>query len=183
MNPIYTNDPVFVRRYQDGAGNEAALYTAGEGDDKFSIVHIWADTDYNRGYVHGKLMEEDLKNFFGKVYAYFEDQFIEAITDAVEWIPEKWAQHVADSGLAVGLDLTYQVTRMYTGKYFFDEMHGIADASGFDYETIRRIHMIGELTKASCSMYGAWGNATKDGKSLQMRALDWSTDGPFQDFP
>ena len=39
--------------------------------------------------------------------------------------------------------------------------------------------MIGELTKGSCSMYGAWGNATQDNKNLQLRALDWDTDGPF----
>lgn len=32
-------------------------------------------------------------------------------------------------------------------------------------------------------MYGAWGNATEGNKNLQLRALDWSTDGPFQDFP
>ena len=43
--------------------------------------------------------------------------------------------------------------------------------------------MIGELTRASCSMYGAWGDATENGKTLQLRALDWETAGPFQDFP
>ena len=32
-------------------------------------------------------------------------------------------------------------------------------------------------------MYGAWGDATLDGKTLQMRALDWDTSGPFQDYP
>lgn len=58
-------------------------------------------------------------------------------------------------------------------------MQGIADATNYTYETIRRIHMIGELTKGSCSMYGAWGNATAGGKTLQLRALDWDTDGPF----
>ena len=43
--------------------------------------------------------------------------------------------------------------------------------------------MIGELTKGSCSMYGAWGTSTYEGKMLQMRALDWDTTGPFQNFP
>ena len=42
--------------------------------------------------------------------------------------------------------------------------------------------MIGELTKGHCSMYGAWGNSTKDGNTLQLRALDWDIDGPFQDY-
>lgn len=124
-------------------------------------------------------MEEEMPEFFGKVYQYFEDQFIEAINSTVEWIPQKFAELVAKQGLAVALDLTYEITKHYTGQYFFDEMKGLSDANGFSYETIRRIHMIGELTKGSCSMYGAWGNATKDHKNLQMRALDWSTDGPF----
>ena len=31
--------------------------------------------------------------------------------------------------------------------------------------------------------YGAWGDATAGGKTLQMRALDWDTSGPFQDYP
>lgn len=32
-------------------------------------------------------------------------------------------------------------------------------------------------------MYGAWDKATKNGNTLQMRALDWDTDGPFQNHP
>ena len=32
-------------------------------------------------------------------------------------------------------------------------------------------------------MFGAWGDATADGNVLQLRALDWDTDGPFQDYP
>ena len=52
-------------------------------------------------------------------------------------------------------------------------MHGIADASGVPYKYFRRIHMIGELTKGSCSMFGAWGSATPDKRTVQLRALDW----------
>ena len=43
--------------------------------------------------------------------------------------------------------------------------------------------MIGELTQGHCSMYGAWGAATATGATLQLRALDWDTGGPFQDYP
>jgi hypothetical protein len=34
-----------------------------------------------------------------------------------------------------------------------------------------------------CSLYGLWGNATLGGKTLQLRALDWDTDGGLQDYP
>lgn len=62
-------------------------------------------------------------------------------------------------------------------------MRGIADASGVSIKLIRRIHMIGELTKGTCSMFGAWGKATADGKAIQLRALDWDLDGPFRKYP
>lgn len=43
-----------------------------------------------------------------------------------------------------------------------------------------------ELIKASCSIIGAWGGAVAsdaEGRLLQLRALDWDTDGPFQKDP
>jgi len=32
-------------------------------------------------------------------------------------------------------------------------------------------------------MFGAWGNATKSGTTIQLRALDWDMQGPFKDYP
>jgi isopenicillin-N N-acyltransferase-like protein len=32
-------------------------------------------------------------------------------------------------------------------------------------------------------MFGAWGEATKDGKTIQLRSLDWDIDGPFWKYP
>ena len=43
--------------------------------------------------------------------------------------------------------------------------------------------MMGELLKMGCAMLGAWGPATPTGGLVQLRALDWDTDGPFQAFP
>jgi len=51
---------------------------------------------------------------------------------------------------------------------------------------IVRVHMFPELISAHCSMVGAWGKATtnvKNGQLLQLRALDWATNGPFQQWP
>lgn len=62
-------------------------------------------------------------------------------------------------------------------------MQGIADASGIPFSTFRRFHMIGEVTKGACSMFGAWGNATDQGQTVQLRALDWDFDGPYRKYP
>ena len=41
--------------------------------------------------------------------------------------------------------------------------------------------MLGELTKGTCSMFGAWGSAVPSGDGiLQLRALDWNMDGEQQ---
>ncbi len=42
-----------------------------------------------------------------------------------------------------------------------------------------------DVRAGSCSMFGAWGNATasRGGQLLQLRALDWDTDGPFKNYP
>jgi isopenicillin-N N-acyltransferase like protein len=52
-------------------------------------------------------------------------------------------------------------------------MRGLSDASGVPLKLFKRIHMIGELTKGTCSMFGAWGKATNDHNLIQLRALDW----------
>jgi hypothetical protein len=46
---------------------------------------------------------------------------------------------------------------------------------------IKHINMIPELIRMTCSMFGAFGPATKSGKLLQLRALDFG-DGPFANY-
>jgi isopenicillin-N N-acyltransferase-like protein len=67
---------------------------------------------------------------------------------------------VANFAAGAALDLTYEITRAFTNKKYYEEMRGISDASGVDFNIFKRIHMIGELTKGACSMFGAWGKAT-----------------------
>ena len=126
---------------------------------------------YEKGVAHGQLMKDNMQAFFNGAYGYFEDQFVEAINGSVPWIPQKVAEYIAEIGLGAGLDLTYDLTKKYTGAHFEDEMRGLADgcACGVTVQQIRRVHMIGELTKGACSMFGAWGDATADGGTLQLR--------------
>lgn len=88
-------------------------------------------------------------------------------------IPKFLQLPVTNAFLETALDMTYEITKPFTNKKYYEEMRGIAEGSGVAFKQLRRIHMIGELTKGTCSMFGAWGNATKDGKVIQLRALDW----------
>jgi hypothetical protein len=91
---------------------------------------------------------------------------------------------IADMGLDAALDFTVWATKDYTGSYVYDEMRGLADSTGLDYNTIVRVHMIAGLTQGKCSMVGAWGGALDpngNASLIQLRALDWDMDGPFRD--
>jgi len=90
---------------------------------------------------------------------------------------------IAEMGLDAALDLTYDLSKAYTGPYFFEELQGLSDGSGVSYKLLVRVHMIAGLTQGKCSMFGAWADAldpTSSTKLLQLRALDWDMDGPFR---
>lgn len=59
----------------------------------------------------------------------------------------------------------------------------MAKASGESYIEIRRLNMFPELTQAACSIVGAWNPSTVNGKLIQLRALDWSSDAPINKYP
>ena len=88
-------------------------------------------------------------------------------------IPNFLKKGVANFAIGTVLDLNYEITLPFTNKKYYEEMRGIADGSGVDFKYFKRVHMIGELTKGACSMFGAWGKATTDGQTVQLRALDW----------
>lgn len=174
MKPILTDPPVFLNSVPNGK-----LYTVGEGNDTAHLLHLFG-TPYQMGYAHGQLLKAPLQTMMTKLWAYLESQ-IPAISKKV---PPELAAIITTEGLDVALDMTYDATRQYTGAYFYEELKGLAEGGEVSYDMLRRVHMIGELTKGACSMFGAWGSATAStGNTYQLRALDWDTEGPYKDFP
>jgi len=117
------------------------------------------------------------------LWKYLEKQVEEGVNGTVTWFPPEILKWIADVGLDVALDATEYATRPFTGRYFYEELRGMSEASGVSFQRLAQIHMIGELTKGACSMFGASHSATKTGSLLQLRALDWDTKGPFKDHP
>ena len=111
-----------------------------------------------------------MHQFIYELWDYIEEQIEEALP---EKLPKFLKQGASNFAIGAALDLTYEITRPYTDKHYYEEMRGISDGSGLPYKYLRRIHMIGELTKGACSMFGAWGKATSSGQTVQLRALDW----------
>jgi len=83
------------------------------------------------------------------------------------------------------LDLNWKIALPYIPQRFIDEMQGIADGSEgkIDYDILRRINMIPEITQAACTILGAWGEATESNTLLHLRALDWDENAPVSQYP
>lgn len=174
MNTIIEANPRFIRSVPNGA-----LFHIGEGDDSLPLTHLWG-TPYQKGFARGQLHQKDLPKFMDGVWSFLESEVSNALG---EWFPKPIKEWISNIGLETALDLTWLATKTYTGEYFMDEIRGMSEATNYSLERIRRIHMIGELTKGSCSMIGAWGKALGKDGLITVRALDWSVDGPFRDYP
>ncbi|EDQ88770.1 uncharacterized protein MONBRDRAFT_32718 [Monosiga brevicollis MX1] len=146
LNAIYDSAPVLVRQVAN-----AKLYRVGGGNDTINVVHLWG-TPYEKGFAHGTLMQDDAKDFINAVWAYLELQVEQALNGSIHTLKPGFIEMVANYGLEVALDLTLDLTRPFTGQYFFEEMKGMADATGLSYSRIEYIHMIGELTQGDCSI-------------------------------
>lgn len=137
------------------------------------------------GLAYGTLMKEELKimarEFFG-----WAANFIANNVTQISMLP-KWLRHdIGETGVSLVkklLDVNYLITKKYTPQRWEDEFRGVGKGSGISHKTWRRINLIPELLKASCSIGGWWGPATASGQLIQLRALDWEEHAPISKFP
>ncbi|KAJ1434044.1 hypothetical protein B484DRAFT_2870 [Ochromonadaceae sp. CCMP2298] len=174
--PIFDQELRFVRSVKN-----AKLYHAGPENATFPVVHLWG-TPYEVGFAQGTLRKAEIVDFIAKTWTYLSEELASALDG--DLIPPAAKALIVQKGMDGALDWTAKVTKDFTPQAYFDEVQGLADATGISYDMLYRVNMFPELTKASCSFFGAWDKAVGGtGISYQLRALDFDTDGPFKDFP
>jgi isopenicillin-N N-acyltransferase-like protein len=171
--PISTAAPTLLRSVPNGHA-----YVAGAAGFEFNVVHVYGSA-YEMGYAQGALFPAEVASMLNRTWDYMVSQ----VDSGLAFLPAWLAELVGDVALEVALDVLIDLTRPSTGPYIYEELHGLAAGAGVDYQKLARVHLIGELTQGDCSLIGAWGGATAGGKTLQLRALDWDTNGPFRDYP
>lgn len=131
------------------------------------VLHVYGDA-YSQGVAYGELLQSRMVQLVPQAYAYFSEQF-----------------GVDPDLVRVMLDITRNTTEAFTHPHHFDFLRGMSDGTrgSISFEEMWRIAVIPELIKASCSIVGAYGPATRDGDLVELRALDWGTTGPFQQWP
>lgn len=180
-NPISTGAPIFVRAVPNGE-----LYTVGTaGLNEIFLLHVYGSNGYDWGYAAGQLLPYEMNQTLTTAWNYFVTQIMNQVNGIAKKynIPSWLEQLIVDKGLEAVLDWQHEESKKFVDPQVYAEMRGIADATGISYDMIRRIHYIGEVTRGQCSLYGAWGDQTLGGKTLQLRALDWDTGAGLQNFP
>jgi hypothetical protein len=154
--------------------DNAQLYEAGPDNARFNVLHVHGSA-YEMGFAQGTILKDEMKTFMEGTFEYLLEEGLEAMGDL---LPPAVQATLLSAGAMAALDLNAKLTAPFTPQSYFDEIQGLADGSGIDYELILRLNMIPEITKASCSFFGAWGDATAQstGHTYQLRALDYVTD-------
>jgi len=173
MNHSIFQKAVFVRN-----NSGASLYQMPEVSPPLNIIHLWG-SPYEMGFAHGSLMKKEIQQMYEFMYDWIDAQMQPYIDSLPEWL-QKILEEI---GIEGALEATYLLTRPYIPDHWLEELQGLADGAGVSFSTVIQVHMFPELIQAQCTMVGAWGPASKTGSLYQLRALDWSTDGPFQQLP
>ncbi|GAM19141.1 hypothetical protein SAMD00019534_023160, partial [Acytostelium subglobosum LB1] len=175
--PIYNQSAVYINSTENGK-----LYVTGPSDNQVYILQAYG-TAYQRGFAQGTLLKSQMHEIYADFFGFMTEAVNELVEKYANYLPLEWVDLFEEKGVGAVLDLTADVTRAYTPEHFFQEMHGMADASGIPYQTILQLHMFPELIKAACTMVGAWGPATVNGGLMQLRALDFSPNAPLRYHP
>ncbi len=88
-------------------------------------------------------------------------------------------QHYSDKQL----DKAWTSIAPHTDARFKDELEGLAEGAGIDEDFVRRAHMIPVVSDYACSGVAVWGRATREGRLLQLRNLDFTVGAGLEDHP
>lgn len=176
-HPLYTAPPQLVATVGNGS-----KYTVGPASmgPNITVVNVFGSS-YDMGYAYGQLLKNELNSMMPALEAYG----IQQINESIPHLSPQQQEWIYEHGIMGALNLTWYATRDHIPEHYNQRIQGIADASGLDWGLIMRIALLPELLKMSCSMAGAFGEATAEagGGLVQLRALDWTTNGPFQRWP
>ena len=128
--PIYESSLRHIRSVKN-----AMLFEAGPPNAPFPVVHLWG-TPYEVGYAQGELLKPVLKEFVYKTWYYISSELEAALSGPVlpQWAKRALVQKTLDRSL----DWTREMTANFTPQAYYDEVRGIADATGIDYDLIYR---------------------------------------------
>ena len=183
-----------------GKAKHGALYEM--ANSEVLVLHLYG-TPHQMGYAQGVLLNKKIVNFYGEFIQFLVDFFVKSPPGRLQSVPACYRVVLAPQGMGSitketvekALAAVVKNTKPYTPAHFTEEAKGIADGIvdhdksqlqdslqlqySKQYEIVLGISMFGELVRAGCSIIGANKTATKTGKVIQLRALDFGFPEPL----
>lgn len=114
---------------------------------------------YERGFQHGSLMKKEIRAADKQINRYLNRMLY--VPGVSKWIL-KWRLNRAWKKMAPFV--TYDE---------LSEMKGLADGAGLSFREVKRLHAIPDYIESFCANGVYFGKATKNGKLIHIRNLDW----------
>ena len=121
---------------------------------------------YEMGYQHGTLMRRQVRESVDNIMAFADSRL-----------------KVPGVGRIVArrrLDRAWKQMRPHVPERYLEEMQGLADGAGIPLKTLQRVHALPDLTSVGCASSAMAGSATRDGRLIQIRNLDWAIQSNVQ---
>ncbi len=136
----------------------AARTSAAADAGQLRVVEL-SGTPYDIGRQHGVALREDIRGTLRDVLGYFRKALKVPLVRrlVVNW----W------------LDRTWRAARPFVARRFLEELQGVADGAGVPLRDVYRLHAIPDRTY-TCANFAAWGRATREGRLVHARNLDWT---------
>ena len=125
-------------------------------------------TPYEMGYQHGSMMRRGVRGSVRNVMAFIDREV--GIPLIGKWLARR------------RLDQAWAQMEPFVPPAYLEEMQGIADGAEVPLKSLQRVHALPELMATTCAGFAAFGKATRDGKLIQIRNLDWAIQSDVQDY-
>ena len=80
------------------------------------LLHVYGNM-YQMGFAHGALLRDELQVFMMELWDYIEEQIEEGLPNK---IPAFLKKGVSNFAASAALELTYQITRPFTKKEYYE---------------------------------------------------------------
>lgn len=174
LQPVINATPQFINSTKHGK----RYYIEDPSDDQiYAHIAILEGTSYEMGYAMGELFYTEMN----EAITVFQEFIFNLGTVFIGVFPpfmQEW-ELSSDGILEMGLHFIEVSTKHYTPQRFYDELNGLSMATGIPVNSLLQINLFPELTRATCTILGAWGPATPTGDLYHLRALDFLNSAPF----
>ncbi len=131
------------------------------------VLHLYG-SPYQIGFQHGTLLREGVRASVANMNAFINRGV--GIPLAGRWLARR------------KLDQTWRQMEPFVPADYLEELRGLSEGAGVPLRALQRIHALPELMATTCASFAACGAATRDGRLIQIRNLDWAIQSDVQQY-